>query len=330
MTETQISNRLREVLTSGAEDFSVASIWAGGVVAIISGAGQPPGLFFQVLDDSHPSQNIDSVQGLTVSRHLLSVNDQNVPGLLLKPSEHEYLETFLSLADHLFDRLSFQADVSGTSMEILELIDEWIRFWKTNGGKPSRELVLGLIGELLTMTQLIRLSGLGHLNWEGPSGGNHDFRIQSNAIEVKVCGSRAGGLVHKISTQRQLEIPENGSLHLHSLRIQLGPNLGHRLDDLLREASRCELFNSIEGRQYFDKAIRMVLPNGEVPDEISTFDVLEQNLFRVGGQFPKILADDLMVGVQDVHYSIDLTSLVADDTRVGNRKFDMLQAKWGD
>lgn len=331
MAEGQISESLKGILGSNTRDFRTAGIWAGGIVAIVSRPSKLPGLFFQTLDEPASIDKTSlSVQGLSISRQYLSVNEENVSGLLLEPKDNDFVEPFFALADHLFDHLSFQTNVSGNSLEIFDLIDDWIEFWKTNLRKPSREMLLGLIGELLTITRLLGDQGLGHLNWEGPAGGNHDFRAGGNAIEVKACGSRAGGLIHRISSQRQLEIPESGSLHVHSLRLQIGANLSHRLDDLISEASHHQMFASPDGKRHFEKSVGAIIATGEIPEELATFDLLEQHLFRVDADFPRINANELMVGVIDVKYSIDLTSLVTDETSVKSRTFDLMGAKWRD
>lgn len=324
-----ISQQVREAIMAKQSTYSLAGLWSGGAVAIVNVSGDNPNLFFQVRD---PEDNWAAFpklpQDLEIKGQKLNISGEDTVGVSLGTKSVESMEPFLSLVDYLFERLIFQRDAAGQAQEIFDEVSEWIAFWKISGKKPLREVVIGLVGELLTITNLLDQKNLDFENWEGPSGGNHDFRGHGNSIEVKVCGSRSGGLVHKISSQRQLESPENGRLYLHSLRIQLGKNLPHKVSTLISEARGSRMFRSGEGASYFDKSLALVLQGESIPEDLSTYELLDQHLFLVDENFPRIQADALPSGVIDVHYSIDLTSFATEGTRCLKRSFDLQSCEW--
>ena len=324
-----ISEQIRAAILANESSYSLAGLWSGGAVAIVNSQGDKPMLYFQVKDKKESWGTFPKLpEGLEIKSLTLSISGEDAVGVALAPRGIESIEPFLSLVDYLFERLVFQKDMAGHAGEVFDEVVEWIAFWKISGKKPLREVVMGLVGELLTITNLLDHKGLKFDSWEGPRAGNHDFRAFGNSIEVKVCGSRSGGLVHKISSQRQLESPDQGKLFLHSLRLQLGKNLPHKVLDLISNAKSTEMFRESEGAAYFDESISQLLSGELVPEEIATYELLDQHLFLVDNDFPKIQGNSLPSGVIDVTYSIDLTSLADEETRALKRSFSLETCDW--
>jgi hypothetical protein len=327
---SEVSNILKTLILQGGSNYTIAGLWAGGVIAVLHPSDKPPSVFFQAKDlVGFNSSNVPLTRGLEISQHKISISGQNQSGLLLQASNFDELDPYFSLVDFLFEKLSFESHVEASWRVILDVIQEWMEFWSTKGKPPMREVILGLIGELATITSLLAEDlELSFEVWQGPQGGNHDFQFGQRAIEVKVCGSRSGGLVHKISSQRQLEVPESGELFVHSLRVQLGPNFTKSVTDLIEDAERSFMFNSPEGAKYFRDSMGLILKTSDIPRELSTFAVLESHLFKVDETFPRILSSDLRKGVIDVKYSVDLTSLGSESTRSDDRKFLLSHGMW--
>lgn len=319
-----VSQLIRETFLKDSLSYSLAGLWSGGVVAITNETGDRPGLFFQVadsLEDWPPYPKLP--EGLELRSSVLNISGSDSAGVLLALSRTESIEPFLSMVDYLFDRLVFHGEMTGISNEVFNEVTEWISYWKISGKKPMREVVMGLVGELLTITNLLRLDNLNFDSWEGPAGGNHDFRAFGNSVEVKVCGSRSGGLVHKISSQQQLQSPEGGNLFIHSLRLQLGRNLPNKVSDLMSKAKKSGLFEGPDGEAYFERSIGLILGGTEIPEEISTYELLDQHIFFVDEGFPRIEPRSLASGVIDVSYSVDLTTYANEETRCFKRSFDL-------
>lgn len=330
MTDTQpVSEKIREAILKNEASYALAGLWSGGVVAIVNSSGDRPSLYFQVHDPQEDWEAAPKLpQGLEIKGLSLDISGVDSLGVSIGVEAVDSLEPFLSLVDYLFDQLVFRTEAEGKSHEVYREVSDWIDFWKVSGKKPMREAVMGLVGELLTITSLLDHRGLNHDAWEGPGGGNHDFRAFGNSMEVKVCGSRSGGLVHKISSQRQLEAPEHGRLFLHSLRLQLGKNLPHKVDELIQAAKTSKPFSSSEAASFFDRSLELILGGMSVPQEISTYELLDQHLFEVDENFPRLEGNLMPKGVIDVTYSIDLTSMADEETRCLRRSFSLESCDW--
>jgi hypothetical protein len=84
----------------------------------------------------------------------------------------------------------------------------------------SSERQIGLIGELLFLERLVRISGVNALDsWLGPRGEPHDFRIVDREFEVKTTVSAQR--IHTIHGTEQLR-PSEGCL-LNLVSVLLGP-----------------------------------------------------------------------------------------------------------
>ena len=326
-----VSGILRQLILRGGSEYTVAGLWSGGVIAVIHPADSPPSVFFQAGElSSYDQGSANLTAGLSVRAHEISISGKNQPGLLLEVETGKPLDPYFSLVDYLFEKLSFEVDQPNSWKTIFGVIEDWMEFWKVRRKTSLREQILGLVGELLTITQLLSHDRLNFEVWQGPLGGNHDFQKSGNSLEVKVCGSRSGPLVHRIASQRQFDSTENENLYLHSLRIQLGPNFADSVVELIGQAEASTLFSNPEGLLYFRKSLDLVLDPTQspyIPNEFSTYDVLESHLLKVEENFPRIESSGLMQGVIDVRYAIDLTTYVSEQTAVAGRRFDLIEGK---
>ena len=327
-----LSDILRSLILRGGSDYTVAGLWSGGVIAVINSVDRPPAVFFQAADlTAFDKAEAPRIRGLSIHSHQISIAGRNQSGILLQLASGEPIDPFLSLVDYLFEKLSFEAEEEASWKSIFRVVEDWMEFWRARGQAPIREVLLGLVGELLTITQLLEHNGLSYEVWQGPLGGTHDFKKGQNALEVKASGSRSGPLVHKVASQHQLKLLEEGTLYVHSLRIQLGSNVPNKIVDLIGEAESTPLFNSPDGLIYFRDSLALLIdPNGHssIPEKFSTYDVLESNLIMVDEDFPRIEPGDLRNGVVDVKYSVDLTSFITEETATRGRKFDLTVGSW--
>lgn len=82
-----------------------------------------------------------------------------------------------------------------------------------SAGNASREVILGLLGELLVAERLVQHSPDALKSWLGPEGERHDFRSSVNALEVKTLSRPAASEV-SISSVDQLAPLAGGRLVL--------------------------------------------------------------------------------------------------------------------
>ena len=125
---------------------------------------------------------------------------------------------------------------SSPAREAAEAFDRWRQLFSdaAMGGNLSEEALVGLIGELLALQDLLARGASPSLEyWEGPLGRVHDFRIAGHAIEVKATLTREGRVV-QISNVDQLQPPPGCDLVLRHVRLDHDPG-GFSLEDLVEE-----------------------------------------------------------------------------------------------
>lgn len=174
---------------------------------------------------------------------------------------------------------------------------------------PEGQLV-GLIGELLTVQELLEISAPPDLlYWRGPFGEAQDFRTQSHALEVKATLVREGRIV-SVSSIDQLEPRPHTSLFLVHHQLENDPG-GFNIGDVTQRlvslgASPLALAAALAEHRinldnlgpYMGRRYRLV--------KTRTYDV-------AGVAFPRITrasfsGGDLPAGTLRVSYSIDLTN----------------------
>jgi len=329
MSEIRLSDTLRKAIGAGTVPYALCGFWSGGVISITAEDSGIPGVFFQVTDvSSFQDSDLMSVHGLTLKKRLIAVNEVNVHGVVFYANSEEYLDPFLSLADYIFKKLAYTEAGSGGWLEVMGVMELWAEFWRRAGTRPQREAVLGLIGELVAMTDLLNVEKLSQEHWDGPRGGNHDFRTDSNSLEVKTCGTKTGPLSHKISSFRQLEPPLQGKLYVYSLRIELGRNLSRDFQSQIDAVRRIRTFCNSEAQAQIDMSLEIAGLSDGIPKQFSSFNVLESHLFEIDENFPKLTSQNLADGIVDVSYTIDLTNLKSKDQMITGKKFDLFTLGW--
>lgn len=217
------------------------------------------------------------------------------------------LETvFGEVVDEILARVAASTDcvsaVESTIADFRSLL------MQSSSREVAPTIVVGLIGELLFLNRLLDISASGWRAWSGPSGDRHDFRRGSTSLEIKST-VRAGKPTIVINGLEQLEIPDDGSLHI--LRLVLEPVLGGNLSisglatSALRKADKPERLQKLLaaiGCEDFDK------PRWNC----HSFRIQSEFLYEVRDGFPRLTSSMLLAGVAHaglsaITYSIDLS-----------------------
>ncbi|WP_380158803.1 PD-(D/E)XK motif protein [Kineococcus sp. R86509] len=149
----------------------------------------------------------------------------------------------------------------------------------------SLSVEVGLWGELFVLQRLITTVGLfpALQAWQGPQGGEHDFTLDAQDLEVKTTTSERRQ--HHITHLTQLEPVMDRPLWLISVQITRSTGIGSRTLLEQIEATRHVLGPY---REQFDTLLTDVLKIPSVPDPWSTRWRLrsEPALFPVTSAFP--------------------------------------------
>jgi Putative PD-(D/E)XK family member, (DUF4420) len=221
---------------------------------------------------------------------------------------------------------SLAADTRRADAVAKETVERW-RSLFDRPPKPAlgRHQLAGVFGELMTLAELLKL-GQRITCWTGALRQRHDFRIASDAIEVKatLSNDRDVVTVHGIS---QMEAPSAGRLFLLRYRLEVADS-GHSIPKLADElvaagVDAANLYELLDGIGY----------DVRHSDEFKAirFSIREVTAWRVVDGFPRLTpaafaGSSPPVGVTSIDYQIDLS--VANRFKLAQHEWDSLKAGW--
>lgn len=214
---------------------------------------------------------------------------------------------FSTVAAEMIEAVPGSANASAACRRILDRWRELLERVPTI--RLSDEELIGLLGELLVLRDLLKRSPDAVNLWWGPvDRDRHDFRGNSKAIEVKSTRSRQGRRC-QIHGHDQLEVPADGELYLSFLRFE-PDNRGLSLPGIVGElreltADRAELERRL--------ALAGIPAGTEAEYREQSFTPVERRMYQVDGDFPRIVSETFAGGappanVTDIRYKIDLSS----------------------
>jgi hypothetical protein len=187
----------------------------------------------------------------------------------------------------------------------------------------ERSRVVGLVAELVVLNRLLDVSPLAWRAWKGPTGDRHDFRAADTSLEAKA-SLRAGASIITVNGLEQMEPPSGGTLHLAHFILEpisggllTVSTLGRRALALADDPSRLRDILAIVGCTDVD----------DEPWNRDTFRVERETLYRVDGDFPRLVPSLFAegvppAGVGEVTYRVDLS--VAGGFHCSEAEFDRL------
>jgi hypothetical protein len=250
-------------------------------------------------------------RGLAVREAVLSIRGEPVRFLELACPEVRLEGVFEQVVEEVLRRLAegetAAEAVADTVAEFRDLLD-----------RPARaitvEALIGLLGELLVLNELLAISPTAWRAWTGPTAGRHDFRAGHSAVECKTSRRAAGGRI-TISAIDQLEAPAAGKLLLRVLVLE--PDAGGALS--VARAANAALAAASDATALRER----LLSAGWTPDGTDLmgmrFSVLDDAWYQVVDDFPRLtrrslLDGDLPPGIVGLTYTLQLDA--ADDFRL--------------
>jgi len=208
--------------------------------------------------------------------------------------------------------LSDVVTADSPALATVEALRRWRSLFSDTAATPGldRQRLVGLIGELLILEEVLRLDTGRRLDaWVGPLGGVHDFRRGRTALEVKSTMVREGRVV-PVSGIAQLEAPEEGTLHVAHLRLASDPagnTLPETVDRILAlgVVARDLLLLLDRVGYHLDDADHYMEQR---------FRVVDRRIYDAGDRaFPRLTPASftggvMPAGVLNVDYEIDLTN----------------------
>jgi hypothetical protein len=246
---------------------------------------------------------------------LVSVGNDTFLGVRLRDAASK--DVFTALTEQLASRVTVAPSESATVEEFISALRRWQLFLAAARGGLGVEAQRGLFGELYLLERVL-VPALGPLlavrGWMGPAGAHQDFQLGFASIEVKTTAASSQGIV-RINSERQLDDTGAGKLFLHVVvvddrEVSAVGKMGS--DTLASLVNKCR--RSLDA----DQVARMMLEDGLLQlgwldahadrYDVRRITVRSQATFEVRPGFPRLLAQNLPVGVSEVVYGLDLAA----------------------
>ncbi|CUJ83553.1 hypothetical protein RUE5091_00124 [Ruegeria denitrificans] len=219
----------------------------------------------------------------------------------------ELESVFADVVDQIVERIADgQAALEAASSTFAEFRN--LLLSKPVSSRPRTEVV-GLVGELLVLTRLLKRNNDAWRSWSGADRDRHDFRAGDYSIEIKST-SRSGNMQVTIHSEHQLSTPNNGALQLFHFTFEAVSGGEYTVERLADEA----LHASSDPQAFLD---RLKACGCEAPDSPEwnedAFRLDAESAFRVEGDFPRITPKSFQFGmrpsgVKSIQYDLDLST----------------------
>ena len=247
--------------------------------------------------------------GVAVARHRIP-NEVDASYVDLVCLDPVVAATFAAVAADIASEV-VQAGPDARRSQVISALNEWRWFWGVDPTRLSARDAIGLFGELWFLIRWAGVSANSVHAWDASNGARHDFQWPRQSVEVKTT-SRAGAVVHTVQHLEQLDDAETGALYLYSLRVTRDALAANTLNSLVAVATaelssqpvaRAELLTKLGQRGY--------TPVGRDQSALP-YRVVEENLYKVTGDFPRLTRDSfpdgLPNGITSVSYQLDMNA----------------------
>lgn len=218
----------------------------------------------------------------------------------------ELVGVFGEVADEVVNRIAAGHSALNACVATLS---EFRMLLVPSQSKVGKQAIVGLVGELLLLEELLEMDANACDLWRGPLAERHDFRGGKLAAEVKTSGRAGSELMHVTSIEQLLE-PAGGELCL--VRYTLEEVVGGQF-------SAASLFARIATKVAEPLKLRDLLARLECQDPRSddwnscSFELEERRTYQINGQFPRVVPSSLAegglpVGISSLEYEVDLAA----------------------
>ena len=195
----------------------------------------------------------------------------------------------------------------------LQACNETLRRWRELLDKEmsnvlSIESLCGLFGELWHLARMAQNNPQAILAWQGPYGARHDFTVAGYALEIKTT-ARRDEWKFRVHGLAQLAVPQDARLYLCAMRLELRGASGITVPDLVNLV----LQSGVDRRALLGHLTQVGYdPRDDAHYQQIRMEVVDYRLYEITASFPRLTSDSfvangLLDGVSDVHYTIDLS-----------------------
>jgi hypothetical protein len=235
----------------------------------------------------------------------LGLEGKAVRFLEMRCEEEQLNEVFAKVVSDVLSRIESGA---GVHKAVDEALKEFRRLLhKQRVSAQDEKTVIGLIGELLTLIEVLEVNTDGLNGWHGPDSDRHDFRAGPVTVEVKTSLGADGNRIH-INGMKQLESGDQDAFLIRHVRIEPNPDGSLSVPDLVAQAAallpeQIILDDKLEKLGY-------AADNAE-GWQTNRYTHVGSSAYEVHSGFPRLIPSLLKVewpiaGVSAVSYEVDL------------------------
>ena len=252
--------------------------------------------------------------------------------LLVLLLNQQHKDVFSVLCEDLINQVSSLTDEKLLIKELLNRLAKWqTLFEKLSQQGLIPEAQRGLYGELYFLRKFLNNSTNKQYcinSWQVPSNTVQDFHYSNWAVEVKTTHGNNHQKIH-ISSERQLDDSIVPVINLFHLSLDIRNNLGETLNQIVEEIEIILQTDIPELNSFKLKLFEVGYFEIHKPlYESDGYNIRQENIYKVEGEFPRITENEIRHGVGDVKYSIIVADCLS-YARTETELFNLINAKDG-
>lgn len=226
--------------------------------------------------------------------------------------DNELKDIFSLFIQNILEDIKNSVTESEAITTTLNVVSKWKKlFDKINFNGLSLEKQKGLIGELLYLNTLLNneKTSTNAVNaWTGAEQDFQakDFTLGSFGVEVKFTASKQPRI--KVSNERQLDAENLSELFLILYSTEAVKDNGISLNSIVEQTR--QKISTEEERSIFNAKLQL---NGYFDEDKEhygrMYSLKKTFVFVVTSQFPKIVKNQLPLGIYDTSYSIEISAV---------------------
>jgi hypothetical protein len=226
----------------------------------------------------------------------------------------QFSDLFTIFCTDLLEGISHCTKAAEAVILLLRRLERWQELLSIASNALSQSAIVGLFGELSFLRDvLIPFGGSWMIeSWTGSQRAPQDFVVpEACAIEVKTSAAKVQSHV-QIHGEQQLDASGVRSLFLGCFRVELDSEDGESLNDVIDQL-RVTAARTQESALLFARLLTNAgyLDRHRPRYESLLYKVAQRRYFRVENQFPRLLTDNVPVGIDDVNYRLELKACSA-------------------
>ena len=227
------------------------------------------------------------------------------------------------------DTIDLLRDTADTDVPI-RLFTGRIRAWQAFM-EPGRDDVLGpsaeigLVGELRFLQELLNFGVAPPVavdGWRGPLDELHDFVLGAGAIEVKAT-TASGEFPANVGSLDQLDDSLVSPLFLAAVRLVLSSS-GQTLPQIVAAVADRLAGDVAVRARFHDLVLHAGVLDAAQHRYVRQFAPAGTVIFRVGGEFPRLMRRNVARPVRSVRYELDLDAVRLPGVELGGVLRDLL------